>query len=283
MGSRLRRQRRKLGLTLDELAAKAGISKPYLSLIETGKTQNPPSDSKLAKLEQVLGFPTGELLSQAHWTRTPSDVKAILHSLLKEGGGGAIGSGVGGGGAEWPAVDGASRTAAGISLDRLRASGALAAWTDVNGAGNAEPMRICHVPVINKVSAGYPKDFTDKDYPARIADDYVPMPEIVGVPATDSFAARVSGDSMSPRYADGEIIVFSAALDPADGDDCFVRLEDGQTTFKRVYFVTTPDGLAVVELRPRNPKYITKRVAAERIAGLYRAVSRVQTLIREEG
>ncbi len=264
MGPRLRRQRRKLGLTLDELAAKSGISKPYLSLIETGKTQNPPSDGKLKKLEEVLGFPSGQLLSQAHWTRTPGDVKAMLQSLMKEQGRAGAG--------EWPA----------ISLDSLRASGALAAWADANGVGNTEPIPIHSVPVINKVSAGYPKDFTDKDYPARIADEYVPMPEVVGVPASDSFAARVSGDSMMPRYTDGEIIVFSAALDPADGDDCFVRLEDGQTTFKRVYFVTAPDGLAIVELRPRNPKYTIKRVAAERVAGLYRAISRVQTLARED-
>ncbi|MBC7821129.1 MAG: helix-turn-helix domain-containing protein, partial [Planctomycetaceae bacterium] len=44
LGPKLRRQRRRLGLTLDDLAAKAGISKPYLSLIETGRVVNPPSD-----------------------------------------------------------------------------------------------------------------------------------------------------------------------------------------------------------------------------------------------
>ena len=57
LGTKIRRIRRRLGLTLDELAAKTAISKPYLSLIETGRVPNPPSDEKLRRLEQALGFP----------------------------------------------------------------------------------------------------------------------------------------------------------------------------------------------------------------------------------
>src|SRR5688572_31278203 len=82
LGPKLRRQRRRLGFTLEELAGKTGISKPYLSLIETGRVPNPPSDEKLKRLEQVLGFTTGELVSQAHLQRTPRDVRAMLHALM---------------------------------------------------------------------------------------------------------------------------------------------------------------------------------------------------------
>src|SRR5438270_13825861 len=84
LGPQLRRQRRRLGLTLDELAGRSGISKPYLSLIETGRVPNPPSDEKLRRLEQTLGFPAGELISQAHLQRTPRDVRAVLSKLLKD-------------------------------------------------------------------------------------------------------------------------------------------------------------------------------------------------------
>src|SRR5215212_1662556 len=83
LGPKLRRQRRRLGLTLDELAGRTGISKPYLSLIETGRVPNPPSDEKLRRLEQTLGFTTGELLTQAHLQRTPRDVRAVLTKLLQ--------------------------------------------------------------------------------------------------------------------------------------------------------------------------------------------------------
>src|SRR5215475_5789965 len=82
LGTKLRRQRRRLGLTLDELAGRTGISKPYLSLIETGRVPNPPSDEKLRRLEQALGFGTGELISQAHLQRTPRDVRAMLQKLM---------------------------------------------------------------------------------------------------------------------------------------------------------------------------------------------------------
>src|SRR4051812_41403392 len=83
LGPKLRRQRRRLGLTLDELAGRTSISKPYLSLIETGRVTNPPSDEKLRRLEQVLGFTPSELLTQAHIQRTPRDVRAVLQRLME--------------------------------------------------------------------------------------------------------------------------------------------------------------------------------------------------------
>src|SRR5436190_23446616 len=85
LGPKLRRQRRRLGFTLDELAGKTAISKPYLSLIETGRVPNPPSDEKLRKLEHALGFPPGELVSQAHLQKTPRDVRAVLQKLIEDG------------------------------------------------------------------------------------------------------------------------------------------------------------------------------------------------------
>src|SRR5438876_10618690 len=90
LGPKLRRQRRRLGLTLDELAGRTGISKPYLSLIETGRVPNPPSDEKLRRLEQSLGFIAGELVSQAHLQRTPRDVRAVLARLLSREGSGEV-------------------------------------------------------------------------------------------------------------------------------------------------------------------------------------------------
>src|SRR5436309_10849046 len=85
LGPKIRKHRRRLGLTLDELAGRTSISKPYLSLIETGRVNNPPSDEKLRRLEQALAFTPGELVTQAHLQRTPRDVRAMLQKLMKEG------------------------------------------------------------------------------------------------------------------------------------------------------------------------------------------------------
>ena len=37
------------------------------------------------------------------------------------------------------------------------------------------PLRT-RIPVINKVAAGYPAEFTDLDYPLNVADEYVDAP-----------------------------------------------------------------------------------------------------------
>jgi repressor LexA len=260
LGPKLRRQRRRLGFTLDELAGKTGISKPYLSLIETGRVPNPPSDEKLRRLEESLGFTAGELVSQAHLHRTPRDVRAMLQNLMHKA-------------SESAAVPRSTTpTALSTSLDDAYLSGMLQELVD-RSAGNVEEVRTSAVPVINRVSAGYPKDFTDLSYPRGVADDYVGCPDVHD---TDAFAARVHGDSMTPKYRPGDIVVFSPAAVPRDGDDCFVRFADGQTTFKRVFFETGETGTSVMRLQPRNEKYRPRVVSAEDVSGLYRAVYRYQ-------
>jgi phage repressor protein C with HTH and peptisase S24 domain len=250
LGAKLRKQRRRLGLTLDELAGRAMISKPYLSLIETGRVPNPPSDEKLRRLEQTLGFGAGELVTQAHLQRTPQDVRAVLGKLLERKKGRAT-----------PLVEG--------EVDDL--SGVLRELVDRSGQGNERIMGNA-VPVINRASAGYPKDFVDLSYPARVADQYVGCPEISD---KDAFAARVHGDSMMPKYREGDIVIFAPSLAARNGDDCFVRFADGQTTFKRIFFET--DGEApVVRLQPRNEKYRPMVVRSQELAGMYRAAFRYE-------
>ena len=106
-----------------------------------------------------------------------------------------------------------------------------------------------------------------------MADEYVSCP---GVQDPDAFAARVHGDSMTPKYSQGDIVIFSPAAAPKDGDDCFVRFADGHTTFKRVFFETGEGKKEVLRLQPRNEKYRPQVVPAEEVTGLYKAVYRYQ-------
>lgn len=263
LGSKLRKKRLRLGLTLDELAGRTGISKPYLSLIETGRVPNPPSDEKLRRLEQSLGFATGELVSQAHLQRTPRDVRAVLEKLLKAG--------------VRPVEPEPAAGAAAVNLDDAYLSGVLQELVE-KSAGNVEQVTTNAVPVINRVSAGYPKDFTDLSYPRGVADDYVGCPDLHD---TDAFAARVHGDSMYPKYREGDIVIFSPAATPRSGDDCFVRFADGHTTFKRVFFETDDTTAAVFRLQPRNERYRPQIVPAEQVTGLYKAVFKYQRVDEE--
>src|SRR4051794_28971637 len=141
-------------------------------------------------------------------------------------------------------VPNASVTSSPINLDDAYLSGVLQELVD-HHAGNIEHVRTNSVPVINRVSAGYPRDFTDLSYPPRVADDYVGCPDVRDA---DAFAARVFGDSMTPKYGEGDIVVFSPAAAPRNGDDCFVRFADGQTTFKRVFFEQDESGEQVIRL-----------------------------------
>lgn len=54
LGARLRRKRRAHGLTLDELAARAGLSPQYLSEIERGRKE--PSSEMIAAVAGSLGL-----------------------------------------------------------------------------------------------------------------------------------------------------------------------------------------------------------------------------------
>src|SRR3712207_4906615 len=143
LGPKIRRQRRRLGLTLDELAGRTGISKPYLSLIETGRVPNPPSDEKLRRLEQTLGFTPGELISQAHLQRTPRDVRAMLQRLIAEGsarsrnGNGAKDGGGAATLAAPPAGHAPAAAGAPVNLDDAYLSGVLQDLVDRH-AGNVE-------------------------------------------------------------------------------------------------------------------------------------------------
>lgn len=285
IGTKIRRQRRRLGLTLDELAGRTSISKPYLSLIETGRVPNPPSDEKLRRLEQTLAFPAGELVTQAHLQRTPKDVRAMLERLMKSDAARNADADVRAKATASSSVTASSRlrvpassssssatATAGVDLDEAYLSGVLQELVE-GSVGNVEAVTANAVPVINRVSAGYPKDFTDLSYPRGVADEYVSCPDLHD---GDAFAARVYGDSMTPKYREGDIVIFSPAAAPREGDDCFVRFKDGQTTFKRVFFETGEKGVSTLRLQPRNERYRPQVVPSEQVTGLYRAVYRYQ-------
>lgn len=256
LGQIIRSRREELRLTLDEVSHRIGFSKPYLSTIETGKVKNPPSDELLTKLEKALGFDSGLLLRIAHLERMPSDVRGAfecaeaenqkLRQFIRKL---------------------AKKHAKSKEFDRVL-SGSCADADSGRSALAAGRL----VPIINKVTAGYPTDFNDLDYPVGIAEDYVRCPDLHD---PNAFAVRVIGDSMEPRFHEGDIVVFSPAVDVRNGDDCFVRFtQPHETTFKRVFFEQGNK----VRLQPRNEQYSPTIMDGNRIDGIYRAVIRYERL-----
>ena len=271
LGAVIRDRRTRLGLTLSQVAERVGCAKSYLSAIETGVRQRPPGLELVGRLESALGLDAGQLVEIANWESTPASVRERvatsrlaaqrLRTLL--------------------AATGTRHDA----LDRAFGSGELRRLVEnldptsspARGSGVELVSLPREVPVINRVTAGYPTEFTDLGYPARVADDYVRVPDIDD---PDAFGARVVGDSMKPDYREGDVVVFSPKLPVVSGTDCFVRLEpDQESTFKRVYFERDALGAEMIRLQPLNSGYPPVVVPRERVAGLYSGVSVVRSLV----
>ncbi|MDK1031673.1 MAG: XRE family transcriptional regulator, partial [Planctomycetia bacterium] len=211
-GARLRNLRKAKGWTLQDLSEATGIAKSYLSQVETGYVY-PPRDAKIHLLAAALGADADEMTQWAHATRMPSDIReqmrrlatafdsaeTVIRRLLvrvaqreKQ----SLEAGADSGRQEPPEID----------FESLEASGLLeqiGQWGEVL----AEPLGIRQIPVINKVAAGYPQQFTDLDYPAGIADEYIGASAELTDPY--AFAVRVVGDSMEPKYREDDIVIFS--------------------------------------------------------------------------
>ena len=285
VGQMVRRRREELGLTLSALAEVSGTTKGYLSMIENHRVSNPPSRGVIEALERALGIEDGGLRRAADWEATPAPVRAQMEQLADDAREAREL-------AAWIRSNTERSRGGGKNLDKLWRSGALRKKVNAvlgeedaerdqtqgrrppkraQAGGSAFPRH--RVPLINKVAAGKPTEFTDLDYPARVADDYA---HCAPIDDPDAFATTIEGDSMRPNYQPGDIVVFSPAADVKDGSDCFVRLEpDHECTFKRVFI----DGeTGRIRLQPLNPEYSARTVEREQVAGMYRAVQRISRL-----
>ncbi len=262
LGELIRNRREEKQLTQDQTAARAGISKQYLSNIETDRIKNPPSDGVLERLEVELEFKAGQLRKLAHMARTPMDVRAEhesltaevekLRSILKQ----------------LQLLAGRKKSTQSRTKINAIARQLKSAKSNVSDALSAGRT----VPIINKVSAGYPHHFTDLDYPPSVADEYIRCPDVHDAQA---FAAHIVGDSMEPNYTEGNLVIFSPNTQVRSGDDCFVRFSaDSSTTFKRFY---TAEG-GSIRLQPLNDKYPAEIYEREDIDGLWPAIMRIERI-----
>lgn len=286
LGHLLKQRRHAMGLTLAQVAQRAEITKGYLSMIENGRADKPPSAAVLDRLEVALQLEPNQLTDVAQWQATPPAIRQTMQQLADDAQRARAF-------ADWLRQATSRRAGGGKNLDKLYRSGQLAKKLNQTFASQTSehrddstkdqtegampmlphPVKAPSIPLINHVAAGYPKGFTDLDYPARIADDYIAAPRNDD---PDAFAATVVGESMTPEYREGDIVVFSPLADVVEGCDCFARIEpDHETTFKRVFF---EDQGNRVRLQPLNPKFPPRILDREDIAGLYRAVWKISKL-----
>jgi repressor LexA len=250
VGRLIRDLRNAAGITQEALAQSINCSKAQLSLMESG--QRTVSIERARQIEAALHLEHGRIVSALQWQNVPPLIRAQVEQSQAQ-----------------------SRELAAQMREALarRDLKELRRLTEQASSNVDAPQLLRElrergrgIPVINKVAAGYPAEFTDLDYPASIADEYITCPDVAD---SDAFAARVVGDSMQPQYQEGDIVIFSPKLPTPAGADCFVRLErDSQTTFKRIYF--EDDGQSI-RLQPLNNSYPPRLVPREDIGGMYAA------------
>lgn len=103
------------------------------------------------------------------------------------------------------------------------------------------------IPVYGSVPAGIPTEAIDD-----IVDvESIPLNWTTGGRAY--FGVKVKGDSMSPKYLDGDTIICRKQSTCESGQDCIVYVNGYDATLKRVLFQD-----AMIVLQPLNPAYEAK-------------------------
>lgn len=101
------------------------------------------------------------------------------------------------------------------------------------------------MPIIGSVPAGIPIEAIE-DYDGELM---VPMSHLKGS-RSDYMLITVKGDSMYPKYLDGDIILVRKNPSPDSGKDCIVFVNDEDATLKTFY-----KDKKGITLKPINPMY----------------------------
>ena len=102
------------------------------------------------------------------------------------------------------------------------------------------------IPVLGKIPAGTPLEAIEDTY----AIDTIDIPKDWLRGDNHYFALRLEGDSMEPEYLDNDIIIFKQSNTCNSGDDCCIRINGFDATFKRVR--KQENGIMIIPLNENN-------------------------------
>jgi len=133
---------------------------------------------------------------------------------------------------------------------------------------------IVYFPVIGSVAAGY-DSLVVEDY----TDEVVPIPKafLSGHKPEDFFTLRVKGDSMYPKFLEGDIVLVLRCTSVDSGSIAVMLYNGDEATIKKVKYKYGEDWL---ELIPVNPEYKVKRIENEELEQC-RVLGKVVKLIRD--
>lgn len=118
-------------------------------------------------------------------------------------------------------------------------------WEDIDN--NIKPVKLSSsitIPVYDRVPAGVPIEAIEP------IDEYIDVPAKYFKGGKKLFGLKFKGDSMFPKYLDGDIIVVREESDCESGQDCIVYVDGYDATLKKV--IKKADHII---LQPLNPEY----------------------------
>jgi len=121
------------------------------------------------------------------------------------------------------------------------------------------------IAVVAFASAGEAVNFTDQGYPQGGGMYFIDRPPLFTDP--NGFGIEVSGDSMVPKYEDGQVVLVDTRKKPASGDFAVVGLMNGDKYVKRYR-----EAQGVVILESINPLYPPVVVQREDVRFAYKIV-----------
>ncbi len=137
--------------------------------------------------------------------------------------------------------------------------------SNVAEAPALSPSRL--VPVVGHVKGGIDGYLEEMQYPAGYGEGFVEY--WTKDPA--SYALRVKGDSMHPRYRAGEFIVVTPSIEAQPGRDVVVKLRDGRKLLKQLNWVRGDE----VQLLSVNDGYAPTTLSSDEIESIHRVAGGV--------
>ena len=102
------------------------------------------------------------------------------------------------------------------------------------------------IPVLGKIPAGIPFEAIEQQYTI----DYEEIPSSWLNGGKEYFALRLVGDSMEPDYHNNDIGIFLKSKNCESGQDCCVRINGFEATFKRIK--KQENGIMIIPLNENN-------------------------------
>lgn len=110
----------------------------------------------------------------------------------------------------------------------------------------SEPKNSIRIPVLGIIPAGIPIEAIED-----ILDYEEISPEMLNG-GKEYFALKIKGDSMSPNYLDGDVVIFLKQDYAENNDDCCVYVNGYDATFKKIRI---NNNTGILTLQPINSSY----------------------------